>query len=385
MYSQKLRINTQRTRPDGTAALFFQVIIFGSKTTVPMHLHWPANCFDPKTSTIVPRQRGDTLHADYLLDIERKAGQINEVFIWARLAKVQLTCESFQRELANAASRDDFLAYWQREASERHTKGVISKATLTCHLSSLETLRTYQPKLLFNELNRRFLDEYRAWLCRQAEITSINTVWKKLRDVRTYCNQAKEGGYLFEYPFEGFTMPQQQSRLDYLTEAEFQTLLNHYHSPDLDERHITTLRAFLFACYTGLRISDLVAVTWREVRNNTLAFRPTKRTREIMPQISVPLHPAALTLIPSKKGVLIPTVAKQSMNDTIKTIARKLDINAGVSFHWARHTFATRFLRHGGGIEVLQQLLGHKKIETTMIYVHVDEERKRRQVDLIPF
>ncbi|GAB4030029.1 tyrosine-type recombinase/integrase [Spirosoma gilvum] len=72
------------------------------------------------------------------------------------------------------------------------------------------------------------------------------------------------------------------------------------------------------------------------------------------------------------------------MNRTIKVIAAKLDLNTKVCFHWARHTFATRFLRHGGRLEVLQQLLGHKHIETTMIYVHVDKERKREEINLMP-
>jgi len=127
-----------------------------------------------------------------------------------------------------------------------------------------------------------------------------------------------------------------------------------------------------------------MAVTWKEVRNDVLTFKPKKRLRDTTDTVSVILHPMAVKLIPERKGVLIPTVAEQSMNRTIKKIAEKLEMNANVSFHWARHTFATRFLRHGGRLEVLQQLLGHKKIETTMIYVHVDEDRKRKETNLIP-
>ncbi len=380
-YSYKLRINGQRVRPDGTAALFHQVLIDAKKTTVPLELYWPADKFDPATSTILPRKRADTVYEDYCLTINRQAHQINEVFIWARLANVTLTIESFHRELANQSSRHDFIQFWERTVEENELKGLISAPTAVSHRSSLMTLRTYRPELPFNQLDLEFLNDYKTYMYRQL---GSNTVWKKLKEMRTYVNLARSKGYIFDYPFEGFKMPVLTNRLEYLNEREFGILRDHYHSPELDKDHVLTLRAFLFACYTGLRISDLMVVSWRELRSGTLTFTPQKRTREIMPTVSIPLHAAALALIPTKKGVLMPTVVEQSMNRTIKVICGRLGLSQATSFHWARHTFATRFLRHGGGIEVLQQLLGHKKIETTMIYVHVDEERKRADINKMP-
>lgn len=243
------------------------------------------------------------------------------------------------------------------------------------------TLRTYTPELPFNQLSRAWLDDYKTYLYRNL---SGNTVWKKLKEMRTYVNLAKGAGYIFDYPFTGFKMLVLTNRIDYLNEKEFSILRDHFHSLEIDKDHVLTLRAFLFSCYTGLRISDLMAVSWKEVRNGTLTFTPQKRTREIMEKVAVPLHAAAFALIPTTKGLLIPTVVEQSMNRTIKVIARHLGLSQDISFHWARHTFATRFLRHGGGIEVLQQLMGHKDITTTMIYVHVDEERKRADINKMP-
>ncbi|CCH00323.1 Tyrosine recombinase xerC [Fibrella aestuarina BUZ 2] len=383
-YSYKLRLNKHRVRRDGTAALFFQVIIDRRKTTLALDLYWPATHFDDDKSEILPRSKGDKLHEDYCRQIERRAGEINEVFIWARLAKVELTIELFTRELACSASRDDFIAFWSREADERFEKGLISKPTHTCHKSSLQTLKDYCGQLPFNTLNKKLLTEYKAWLYRHPDINSGNTVWKKLRDMRTYCNAAIGAGYFFDYPFKGFAMPATESRLEFLGEQEFLALRDHFYSDELKPAHLVTLRAFLFACYTGLRISDLKRVSWKEVRGKVLTFKPLKRTRDIVPLISVPLHPSAMKLIPEQRGVLIPTIAEQNMNELIKEVAAKLGLSQAVSFHWARHTFATRFLRHGGRLEVLQQLLGHKKIETTMIYVHIDDDRKREEINLLP-
>lgn len=380
-YSYKLRMNAQRIRPDGTAALFHQVIIDAKKTTVPLNLYWPADKFDTDASKILSRKRGDSVHEDYCRQIERQANAINEVFIWARLAKVTLTVESFQRELANQSSRYDFIAFWERAVEENEKKGLIGSSTAVSHRSSLATLKAYTPELPFNQLSKAWLDDYKTYLYRNL---GGNTVWKKLKEMRTYVNLAKGAGYIFDYPFTGFKMPVLVNRIDYLNEKEFGILRDHFHSPEIDKEHVLTCRAFLFACYTGLRISDLMVVSWKDVRGGTLSFTPQKRTREIMEKVSVPLHAAAFALIPTTKGILIPTVVEQSMNRTIKVIARHLGLSQDISFHWARHTFATRFLRHGGGIEVLQQLLGHKDITTTMIYVHVDEERKRADINKMP-
>ena len=61
----------------------------------------------------------------------------------------------------------------------------------------------------------------------------------------------------------------------------------------------------------------------------------------------------------------------QHINDELKKIMAVLKIQKKVSFHVARHTFATSFLRAGGQVEKLQRLLGHSDIKQTMIYAHI--------------
>jgi site-specific recombinase XerD len=55
--------------------------------------------------------------------------------------------------------------------------------------------------------------------------------------------------------------------------------------------------------------------------------------------------------------------------------------NKRITFHCARHTFATNFLRFDGRIEVLQKIMGHSKIETTMIYVHMSKAEIVKQME----
>jgi len=71
------------------------------------------------------------------------------------------------------------------------------------------------------------------------------------------------------------------------------------------------------------------------------------------------------------------------MRAELAEVAQKLGLSQSCSPHQARHTFATRFLAKGGRIEVLQQLLGHQDINTTMKYIHIDKDRKTKEINLL--
>jgi len=106
-----------------------------------------------------------------------------------------------------------------------------------------------------------------------------------------------------------------------------------------------------------------------------LSQKPNKLQR-------IPLNKSAQLFISDKilfKGIYGEEVlfagnySDEFINRELKDICKIAGINKSVSFHVSRHTFATNFLISGGKIEVLQKLLGHSKIETTMIYVHIAE------------
>jgi site-specific recombinase XerD len=75
------------------------------------------------------------------------------------------------------------------------------------------------------------------------------------------------------------------------------------------------------------------------------------------------------------------TISSQKTNQSLKRIAKKANIDKALTFHVARHTFATMFLELGGAIETLQQLLGHADLSTTQIYAHITNKRKHIEME----
>jgi site-specific recombinase XerD len=85
-----------------------------------------------------------------------------------------------------------------------------------------------------------------------------------------------------------------------------------------------------------------------------------------------------------KKGKLLPVNSNQKMNEYLKEIAAVCGISKNLTFHLARHTFATTVaLENGVSLEVVQSLLGHKNIRTTQLYAKMTDIRKSKEMDIL--
>jgi len=142
---------------------------------------------------------------------------------------------------------------------------------------------------------------------------------------------------------------------------------------------------FIFSCYTGLAYSDAISLTPRELvkGNDGEIWINTERTKNKIP-VSIPLLPKALEITEKYKdnprsknrGTIFPLISNQKLNNYLKEIADVCEIEKNLTFHLARHTFATTVtLTNGVPIETVSKLLGHRSISTTQIYAKVIENK----------
>lgn len=383
-FSAKIYYNRQRIQADGTATVYLRVIMNREVILFNQNFSWPVRFINTNAASLLARWKNDHEAHDYNMLLAQELSKMNEVNRLARLAGRALTVAEFKTEYKHFETRLDFIEFWQRTLAERRENGSIRTGSADVTASSLECLRKYRPTLAFHELTIDFLDNYKNWMFNKQGYDS-NTVHAKLKDVRTYINIAIKKGYVIEYPFKGFKMPKQTSRIEYLNEKEF-TELKQYFFEKLDgtgTSHERSCRAWLFISYTGLRIGDAQKVTHNDIRGDVLRFIPTKSTRENQRVVEVPLIQLAKDLINTGKGKILQINSEAGMRADMADIAKKVKLQSTCSAHVGRHTFATRFLRAGGRLEVLKELLGHKDIKTTMIYVHVDLARKKHEINLL--
>ena len=143
---------------------------------------------------------------------------------------------------------------------------------------------------------------------------------------------------------------------------------------------------FLFACFTGLRCSDVKALTWKKVDDNMIGTTMQKTQKAIY----IPISNNARRWLP-ERGFAGPEDKVFTGYPTINTVCRAIDkwakyagIDKHVTFHIARHTFATLSLEYGADLYTVSKLLGHQRVTTTQIYAKIVDKKKEEAVNLIP-
>ena len=130
----------------------------------------------------------------------------------------------------------------------------------------------------------------------------------------------------------------------------------------------------------------LINLNFEMIINNTIILTPYKTRNQKQQSISIPLCKPALKLIKDENknggaGKVFKTFAEQTMNKKLKDICELAGIRKRVTTHVARHTFATLFLeRNPGDVATLNRLLGHSRLQETMVYVSISEKVKKRQL-----
>jgi site-specific recombinase XerD len=152
--------------------------------------------------------------------------------------------------------------------------------------------------------------------------------------------------------------------------------------------------AFLFSCFTGVRYGDVMRLTWDNIREKHLEFTQRKTGNSER----MPLGKQALTILEEQKLVncsekvskefvegTIFFLPRQSTTDkALKRWAERASLGKRISFHKARHTFATMVLTSGADLYTTSKLLGHRDFKTTQIYAKVVDEKKLEAVSMLP-
>lgn len=148
--------------------------------------------------------------------------------------------------------------------------------------------------------------------------------------------------------------------------------------------------AFFFSCFTGLRISDVQSLTWRKIVPAGEGRWQIEATQiKTGKNVYVPLSSNAESWLPERGEpdspvFTLPDPESNSVNRVLAKWTAKAGIGKKVTFHVARHSFATLLLEYGTDIYTVSSMLGHSSVATTQIYAKVVDHKKREATDSIP-
>ena len=224
------------------------------------------------------------------------------------------------------------------------------------------------------EVTPKFINDFFIYL-RSTENNGHNYHTKFIQRLRTVYNVARNNGWVQTDPFAAFKMHFEKVDRGYLTKAELEVLRTKH----LPSARLELVRdIFIFSCYTGISYIDL-----KELRKCDLAVAEDGRlwidTERIKTgvRVNVPLLDIPLAILNkyadhSTRDRLLDIPSNQKVNDYLKEIAALCSIDKEITFHLARHTFATTVtLTNGVPIETVSKMLGHTNIRTTQIYARI--------------
>ncbi|WP_317164080.1 site-specific integrase [Algibacter sp. L1A34] len=213
--------------------------------------------------------------------------------------------------------------------------------------------------IYLKQLNYRFICDFEHYLrnyknAQKKFMLSNNGVMKHLERFKKMINLAVKLEWMLKNPFKKFQLHYDKYDRAYLTERELELLeCTHYGNERLER----VKDCFIFSCYTGLSYIDVKELTVnqivRGIDNNHWIFTKREKTNET---VEIPVLPQAMTIINKYKEAIenkisktmLPLCSNQKAKSYLKEIAKDCGIRKNITFHVARHTFATTVMLSNG-------------------------------------
>ena len=250
----------------------------------------------------------------------------------------------------------------------------VSKGTYANSKHGLNLLEKFindtynRDDVFLRELNRDFIEEFRIWLLTEHHL-SHNGAVKYLALLKKVVNRAVANNKMSFNPFATYRLERQTVSPDFLTEEELRKIIN-FNSPL--PRLEQTRDMFLFACYTGLSYIDVKTLKPEHLERDKQGRMWIKKHRVKTGVLSrIPLLPSAKMLLDKYAGneTLMPIFSPKDINLFLKDIAILCNIDKRVTYHTARHTFAsTVTLANNVSLIVVSKMLGHSNVRMTEHY-----------------
>lgn len=249
--------------------------------------------------------------------------------------------------------------------------------------SALKHLKKFaKVDVVFSQIDKRWLESFKEYLQKESKtpshtLLSQNSASSYYNKIRAALREAYKEGILQRNPAdETDGIKPGESEREFLTYEELQAIAK------LDCEIPILKRAFLFSALTGLRWSDVNKLVWSEVQySNEVGHYIRFRQKKTKGAETLPISEQAFNLLGERgaddERAFIGLKYSAWHNLKLQQWVMKAGISKTITFHCARHTYATLQLTLGTDIYTVSKLLGHKDLKTTQVYAKIIDEKKK--------
>lgn len=389
-------INASRSS-EKKADLFVRITVDGKRANIGLKRKVLINQWDKNTKKVMgssPQARQINHHMN---QVQAKLYDIyQELKYKDELITAQLIKAKFCGEDESSKTLQEILKYHNRKIENTLTPGTIRNFGITeSYINRFLYRKLKTNDIYLKQLNYKFISDFETFLTEyyptgHPKAMSHNTVMKHIQRLRKIVTLAYHIEWLDKDPFIRWKPTWEKRQREFLTENELSNLES-YHFPIARLDRVRDL--FVFSCYTGISYSDIIQLSHDNIQKGIDGndWIITKRQKTKTP-VKVPILYKTQELINKYKNhpitqvsrTLFPVITNEKLNLYLKEIADACGIKKNLTFHMARHTFATTVtLSNGVPIETVSKLLGHTKLASTQIYARVLDKKISEDIEVL--
>ena len=391
----------KRTAPkaDGTIPIMGRITINGKEAPFS-----PKLSISPSLEFTKSRVSGKTNEAkeinNKLKAIEARVKNIYDDMIkYEGYTTAQKVKKKYSGQKESGASLLKCYMELMRDIKVEVEKGLKAPSTYNSYSSGYNQLKKFLKKkykqndIELIEVDKKFIDDYDYYL----------RIEKKLDHNSIYCNmgpllrtikKATDNDLIASSPFKHYKNTMISKDRGYLLKDEIKKIIQYIPSKKITKRKKATLELvrdlFLFSCFTGFSYADMKKLEKAHLQsffdgNQWLI----KRRQKSKVPCNVRLLEIPQMILRKYEGLdcgnfLLPVPSNTICNQYIKEIMNCCEIyrEKSITFHWARHSFATLMLTEDIPIESVSKMLGHKHISTTEIYAKITNQKISQDMEI---
>lgn len=378
-------------KKNGTVSVMGRITINGNVSQFSTKLEITADLWDLKFGRVSGKSREATSINQKLDGIRLRIDQC-----YAKLLEKYgfVTAEKLKNAFLGADAQEHtffmFFEKYNEDFKKKYENGLRKYFTYRKYMTLLGHLRNFamsqysKQDIMFGELNCDFIQNFDFYL-RNSVGHSHNTIWNYMVGLTTVVKLAIKRKLLASNPFDEYRNTKKETNRGYLLRKELEQLIE-YRPAKKNQELLKDI--FVFSCFTGLAYSDISMLDKSNIQDffdgNTWIITRRKKTAS---QSNIMLLDIPKLIIKKYEGMersgkLFPMPTNSHCNEVLQALCQNIEClkNKKVTFHLARHTFATLFLAEGVPLESLSKMMGHKNIATTQIYAKILNEKVGRDM-----
>jgi len=371
----------------GDMPIYLRITVDGQRTELAVSRKFDPDRWDAGTGRAIGTKADcRTLNAYLddmqfkLYELQRRMSEQNEL-ITAETLKIRYSGKA-EKARTLVSVFEDHNSKMKTLVGEEFEKSTLQRyETCLMHAKDFMQLHYNISDIPVTKIDFAFLNDFEYYL-RSVRKCGNNSAIKYIKNLGKIVRICLGNGWLTVNPYINYKPKQKTVHREALTKEELERLSK----KKFDVERLRTVRdMFVFCCYTGLAYVDVHKLKRSElvkgIDGNLWIYTNRQKTETLS---RIPVLPAALSIIHTyedhpqcvDKDTLLPVMSNQKMNAYLKEIADLCKINKLLTFHIARHTFATTVtLNNGVPIESVAKMMGHTNIKTTQIYAKVMDHK----------